>query len=297
VITIRPLQPGDEPALERFLLAHLDSSMFLLGNLRKAGLQNRDAPGSGYYVAAFAAGEIAGVVAHYWNGMLISQAPVHLDRLWREAATNSGRAVAGTVGPAAQVRVIRQGLGLAPDNLQMAEEEGLFALDLDHLCLPPALVNGAVHGRPLAAQDVDQVAAWRAAYNIEALGAADTPALYIESQATITRSLREGTTWVLEAAGALVASTSFNTTTAEAVQVGGVWTPPALRGRGYARAVVAASLRDAKTAGAQRAILFTGDTNQAAQKAYRALGFTRIGDFGLCLLQTPVMFTARSNQC
>lgn len=291
--TIRSLHPGDEPLLERFLLKQLDSSMFLLGNLRKAGLQNRDTPGSGYYVAALEAGEISGVVAHYWNGMVISQAPVHLDPLWREAAAHSGRAVTGVVGPAAQVRVIRQGLALAPDNLQMAEEEGLFALDLDQLHLPPALVNGAVLGRPLAAKDVDQVAAWRAAYNIEALGAADTPDLYTQSQATIERSLREATTWVLEAAGELVASTSFNTTTAEAVQVGGVWTPPPLRGRGYARAVVAASLRDAKMAGASRAILFTGDTNGAAQRAYRALGFTRVGDFGLCLLRTPVMIGAQ----
>lgn len=293
MLTIRPLQPGDEPALERFLLAHLDSSMFLLGNLRKAGLQQRDTPGSGYYVAAIEADEISGVVAHYWNGMLISQAPVHLDALWREAAANSGRAVAGAVGPATQVRTIRQGLALAADNLQMAEEEGLFALDLDQLRLPPALVNGEVHGRPLTAKDVEQAVAWRAAYNIEALGAADTPELYTQSQATIERALREGTTWVLEAAGELVASTSFNTTTTEAVQVGGVWTPPHLRGRGYARAVVAASLRDAKAAGARRAILFTGDTNVAAQKAYRALGFARVGDFGLCLLRTPVMFARK----
>ncbi len=85
-----------------------------------------------------------------------------------------------------------------------------------------------------------------------------------------------------------MAMSSFNTAIDEAVQVGGVWTPPALRRRGYARAVVAASLRDARAEGVQRAILFTGDTNIAAQKAYRAIGFQGVGDYGLLLLKEGV---------
>lgn len=38
--TIRVLQPGDEAALEAFLLPRIDSSMFLVGNLRAAGLDD-----------------------------------------------------------------------------------------------------------------------------------------------------------------------------------------------------------------------------------------------------------------
>ena len=66
-----------------------------------------------------------------------------------------------------------------------------------------------------------------------------------------------------------------------------MWTPPQLRGRGYARGVVGASLRDARAAGATRAILFTGDDNHAAQKAYRSLGFEVVGEYGLVLLREP----------
>ncbi|MEZ4613991.1 MAG: hypothetical protein R2867_00555 [Caldilineaceae bacterium] len=51
--TIRQLHPGDETTLERFLLAHLDSSMFLLSNLRNAGLADTGERYSGSYVAAF----------------------------------------------------------------------------------------------------------------------------------------------------------------------------------------------------------------------------------------------------
>lgn len=66
------------------------------------------------------------------------------------------------------------------------------------------------------------------------------------------------------------------------VQVGGVYTPPALRSRGYARCAVAGSLLAARAEGAERAILFTN--NPAAVRAYEALGFARIGEYALVLL-------------
>jgi GNAT superfamily N-acetyltransferase len=61
----------------------------------------------------------------------------------------------------------------------------------------------------------------------------------------------------------------------------GVYTPPELRGRGHARAVVATSLIDARAAGATRAILFTPRPNAVA--AYRAVGFAPIGHYAVVL--------------
>ncbi len=79
----------------------------------------------------------------------------------------------------------------------------------------------------------------------------------------------------------------FNTRIPEAVQVGGVYTPPALRSRGYARCVVAASLLAARDEGAALGVLFTGEDNIPAQRAYIALGFRHVGAFGLTLLREP----------
>ena len=62
-------------------------------------------------------------------------------------------------------------------------------------------------------------------------------------------------------------------------------TPPELRRRGYARAVVAASLLDARAEGAERSILFTPVENIPAQRAYEALGYRHIGDYRLFLLR------------
>lgn len=61
------------------------------------------------------------------------------------------------------------------------------------------------------------------------------------------------------------------------VQVGGVYTPPGQRSRGFARRAVALHLAEAHGYGVQEAILFAAGT--AAVRAYRKLGFERIGDY------------------
>jgi predicted GNAT family acetyltransferase len=58
---------------------------------------------------------------------------------------------------------------------------------------------------------------------------------------------------------------------------------PARRGRGYGRAVVAGALADARADGVRRSILFTPEDNVAAHKAYLAIGFQIVGDYGLIL--------------
>ena len=72
----------------------------------------------------------------------------------------------------------------------------------------------------------------------------------------------------------------------ETVQIGAVWTPPELRGRGYARAVVAGALRTAASEGARRAVLFTGESNTPARQTYQGLGFRRVGDYGIVLFSS-----------
>ena len=78
--------------------------------------------------------------------------------------------------------------------------------------------------------------------------------------------------------------TAFSAVLPDMVQVGGVFTPVERRGRGYGRAVVAGSLLDARADGVVEAILFTEAENHPAQRAYEALGFERIGDYGMVML-------------
>jgi predicted GNAT family acetyltransferase len=289
--TIKILQPGDEAALEAFLLPHVDTSMFLIGNMRAVGLVDTGQPYTGTYTAAFEDDKIVGVMAHYWNQNLIFQAPVHLDALWRAAVKASERPIKGLIGPDDQVSLAREVLNIDETNIQVGETEKLYSLNLTDLIVPDSLNSGQVQGRRIEPRDVDLVTQWRVSYSLEALKEKDTPQLRENCRAAIERSLKEQNTWILEEEGKPVACSSFNTSIKEAVQVGGVWTPPELRRRGYGRCVVAASLLDARTEGIEKAILFTPNSNIPAQKAYTALGFQYIGDYCILILQSPLSTT------
>jgi ribosomal protein S18 acetylase RimI-like enzyme len=285
---VRILKPGDEVALEAFLRPRVESSMFLIGNLRAAGLVDQGQTYQGTYAARFKDERIVGVVAHYWNQSLVLQAPVDLIALGAEAVQGSGRPVRGLIGPGDQVAAAKEALDIHGPNVQMDETENLYSLALDDLVVPGSLASGRVKGRRAEPGDVDLLTEWGVAYSVEALGEENGPRLRQICRKQTERSLREKRTWVLEDEGRPVACSSFNTAIEEAVQVGGVWTPPDLRRRGYGRAVVAASLLDARSEGASMGILFTGEDNIAAQKAYEALGFRCIGDYSIVLLRSAL---------
>lgn len=87
--------------------------------------------------------------------------------------------------------------------------------------------------------------------------------------------------FVATSLGERVAYSAFNATVSEVVQIGGVWTPRALRGRGHGRSVVAGSLQYARDRGARMAVLFTAEDNLPAQRAYAGIGFEPIGNYGI----------------
>ena len=285
---IRILQPGDEVALEAFLLPRVDSSMFLVGNMRTAGLHDRGRRFDGTYSAVFNGDEIIGVVAHYWNQNLILQASDHLDALCQAAAAASGRPVKGVLGPGDQVQTVKEALNIVESQIQMDETEILYSLSLAELVVPAQLGSGTCRARRVKPSDLGLMTEWRVAFSLESLGEHDSPELWARCRASVERATRDGTIWVLVSDGKPVATTAFNTALSEVVQIGGVWTPPAHRSLGYGRSAVAASLLDVRAEGAEKAILFTGESNIAAQRAYTALGFQIIGDYRILLLRSSL---------
>jgi RimJ/RimL family protein N-acetyltransferase len=300
VYTVRILEPADQPALEAFCLPRIATSMFLLSNSRAAGLVDRGERYQGTYAGAFldlTDGEgpkCVGVVAHCWNKMLIPQAPDHLDELWRAAVRASGRPIGGALGPADQVGAMVEAWRAEGWSVEMRldQQEKLYVLPLEELRVPEALRTGQLRGRRITAADVDQVVCWTVAFDVESLHEEDGPRERQSARASVEHKLEDGHLWVVEArtaAGDLpVAVSGLNAALREAVQIGPVYTPPELRCRGYARAVVAASLLDVRAQGVHTAILFTGEDNLPAQKAYAALGFRHVGMFRLVLLKTPI---------
>jgi RimJ/RimL family protein N-acetyltransferase len=285
VAELRKLVPGDESRLFEFLSPYTESSLFLFANVERVGFADHGERFQGTYVASMEAdGAITAVAAHSWNGIVMLQGDRGVERAARHAVELSGRKVSGFIGPWSLVCRSRKAFGLDQTRAAHDGAELLFSLSLDALRVPPLLSNSDVALRaPTAAEASGVLAAWRADYQCETLGTIRTPEQE-QSARRETEGWREaGSLWVLTVADEIVAMTGFNAETRGIVQVGGVFTPPARRGRGYARAAVAASLALARERGVRRSILFTAETNQAARRAYVALGYEAIGDFGLVL--------------
>ena len=284
-IEVRQLSAGDAPALETFLGRHADNSMFLRSNARAAGLGYHGRPLEAEYVAAFAGERIVAVAAHAWNGMVLVQAPRidHVAAVARAAVAPSGRPVAGITGPADQVAAARSALGFEGRPAAKFGREELFALDLADLLVPVPLAEGRWICRRPREDELDLAAAWRVGFLIEALHHSGGSDLRDQAAAEVRQAHQRQVDWMLLDAARPVAYSIFNAALPDIVQVGGVWTPPELRGRGYGRAVVAGSLLDARGRGVTRAVLFA--EREDAKRAYRGLGFTALGEYGLLLFE------------
>jgi len=278
---VRTLRPGDEARLSAFLETKAESSMFLRANLAAAGLVDTGGPYTGTYVGALQSDRVVAVAALFWNGNLMLQAPDHLGPVLAHLSRLAVRPIRGMLGPHGQAIEARRLLGLADAPTRTDSHEDLFALDLADLIAPAPLADGRWLARRTRDDDLPQVKAWRLAANLESSTIADTPELRAEVEEFVERCHRERVWWVLEEEGRLVAMSNFNARIPDTVQIGAVYTPPELRGRGYARAAVAGSLLAARDEGVSRSILFTGRTNTPAQKAYRAIGFRVVGDYAL----------------
>jgi ribosomal protein S18 acetylase RimI-like enzyme len=285
-VDVRVLGPGDEKHVEALLAAHADSSLFLRRNLAVTGFVDTGERYQGAWAGAFETGRLVAVAQHTRFSSVVVQAPVHAGAVTREAVRASGRPVGGFIGPWAQALEARAALGLADAPMRMESHEGLYALPLDALVVPALLTSGRGRCRRSSAADLDVLAAWRAGYRVETNAETDGPKLRAASRQDVELGVAERTGWVLEIDGAPVAYQQFNATLPEVVQVGGVWTPPPRRGRGYGRAVVAGALLAARAEGARRGVLFTGESNLPARRAYAALGFTRVVDWALLFLET-----------
>ena len=283
---LRLLRPGDEAALDTFLARHPDTSMFLRSNARSAGLTDRGQPMQATYVAVLDGERIRGVAAHCWNGMVLVQAPDAADAaaVARDAVRRSRRTVTGFSGPWSQVVAARAALGLGAAPTTKDSRDELYVLDLTRLVVPQELASGTLRCRHPTESELELLVDWRVRFAVEALGATDGPDLHQASTDDVRLQHERGTDWLLLAGAAPVSYSVFNAMLPDIVQIGGVWTAPEFRGRGYTRSVVAGSLLSARKQGIERAVLFADPTNEAARRAYLFLGFRITGDYGLVLL-------------
>lgn len=276
---LRPAGPQDIPQIDAFLCDHLVDSVFPLSNLRRFGLAGDLHPSAMRFWIARADQNITACLGLSNAGYLMPQLPHWSD--WSQLPNIlHAQQIKGLLGGAQQASVCRAALGLDQTATDLDSTEKQYSLDLRQLTIPTT----PCHLVPLSAHNRDIAISWRTAYHIHTMG---SPVDAAKDWATrnIDAYLQADSHRILMHHDQPVAMTGFNATLPELVQIGGVYTPPALRGSGYARTAVALHLAQAHRNGVPRAVLAAA--NPAAERAYEAIGFEQIGHFAMILFSQP----------
>lgn len=267
---------ADVAAIDGFLAAHIETSMFPLSNLRSFGLDGEASFAPRVWLREVA-GEITDVLSMTREGMVMPQCPTGP---WADVAQAlRGRSVVGVIGPGRQARAVIAACGVEGAATTLDEDEPFLRLDMADLVVP----EGVGRIVPIGDADGAVIVEWMMTYQREAL---HTPEAEVRRHAegSLKRYVAKGSHVVLMEGDVPLAMTGFNAQLPGIVQIGGVFTPVPLRGRGYARRALALHLAQVT---AERAVLFSA--NEAARRAYEAIGFRRDGDWTLCLFEAPVV--------
>lgn len=270
---MQPLTPEAIPAALDWLTAQAQGPLFLEHNLRCHGLAGDDPLSVHVWHGA------GGMIGLTVGGVLLPQIPDPAS--WPDArAVLRARAITGIIAEAAQTAAARAALSIPP-GARLDRIEPAFSLNLDDLIQPDTT---GLTLRAISPGDLPLLYRWNTDYRIETMN--ESP----ETAATLAcaniDSYAAGQSHAILWRGAdPVAMTGFNARLPDRVQIGGVYTPPALRRRGHARAAVALHLAEARAQGIKRAFLFAA--NDRAARAYTALGFRPAGQVGLLILDPP----------
>lgn len=163
---------------------------------------------------------------------------------------------------------------------EIARQMALRVFELRAVIAPPP-VPGKL--RPATPADVDLLFAWYAAFHAEAAPMEPAPV-----RTNVERSLAEGNIYLWEDSGRPVSLAAKSRRTPHGCTIGPVYTPPDVRGRGYASACVAALSQHILDEGKAFCTLFTDLANPTSNHIYQQIGYRPVNDFALYTLRASL---------
>ncbi|HWL35867.1 MAG TPA: GNAT family N-acetyltransferase [Frankiaceae bacterium] len=148
---------------------------------------------------------------------------------------------------------------------RVTREQGVYVL---RALVPPRPAPGAP--RVATSDDYDVTTAWAAAF-------AEEVGLPAGDLARMRDRVDEGMVWLWDDGGP-VSLAGCGGFTPNGARVGPVYTPPGLRGRGYASAVTAGATEALLGRGLAYTFLYTDLANPTSNRIYRALGYEHVAD-------------------
>lgn len=173
---------------------------------------------------------------------------------------------AGVIGPKLTTSWF---IGRAQElGLQFVEIEKMLIWSIDGA---PHYPGSSGHSRVATTEDLPLLQAWMPAFQAEA-----NPYDPLPSKTEILRGARDGhiTLWVDQ--GEPVAMAGICRWLRTAASITGVYTPPELRGHGYAGSVTAAAVGRIYAEGRDLVSLYTNMADPAANRCYEKIGFEKV---------------------
>ncbi|MGP6086998.1 GNAT family N-acetyltransferase [Antarctobacter jejuensis] len=276
---IRKATPEDSVAIAAFLDPHIETSMFLLGNLEVHGIGNTTHRNATSYFLRETGDGITGVFGCTNGGFLMCQLPgLTATEAQTYAHLLKGYTLHGMTGEDAQVRTILDALPVPDDAWGLNRAEPLYRLSITGLTAPDQI-------RAPTEADVPLLAEWYAAY-MQETETAPPGDLAQAAQTRAGQAVGSPRVRLLIEDGTPTAMAAFNARAGTAVQVGGVYVPKGLRRQGRGGRVVKALLAEAAGQGITTAILFAA--SESAAHSYERIGFDHIGAYRVALLRAAI---------
>jgi GNAT superfamily N-acetyltransferase len=184
----------------------------------------------------------------------------------------AGRPLSGVNGEPAAAEAFASAWRAAHRGGQATMERRLRLYRLGELAWP----DPAPDGGPRVAADADAplLTAWFTAFadEVHDMDAGEGQAVAVRDK------LSYGGALIWEAGGQPVSVACVTRQVVKMIRIGPVYTPPELRGRGYASAVTAEASRRARAAGAEEVLLYTDLANPTSNSIYQRIGYRAVED-------------------
>lgn len=261
-----------------YLDRHIETSMFLLQNLKEHGAGKGEHQNSGNFYQVIDNGEVKGifVLANRGNVLLQIDLDVSLSKIYQTLLKEETK-ITGVLGDNDQVFDFWQMVKAKNKNLEekFTSAEYLYKCDL----LDKTLLD--IDGGEIFPADQFEV------YNEFTHGFYSDQGLpdYSTTEQRKERfeyNIKQKQVWSLSQHEKIVSTCALNACYKNLGQVGGVYTPPEYRRKGFSKKCMQKLLYDCKNLhGLEKIILFTGENNIPAQRVYEAIGFEKIGRYGM----------------
>jgi predicted GNAT family acetyltransferase len=269
---IRPLQEEDRERALRFLDRDHECNLIMIYDMDHFGLENQGHPFQGDYYGVFSGAGLSGIAALFNFGSLFIYTPdagsapelvEYMVALERKPSYVIGRTE--WAGPVIE--------GLREQGLQPAGAEEQEYMVLSRDSFRPRSGPGT---RFAELRDLQRLIELNRAFQIEYFGGLTEAEEELGRMAEV-RMERAGIA-VAEADGQIVSKAESMVRTSRAALIGGVFTVPEYRGRGFSFACMSLLCEEILSS-IGRACLNVAKENVPAQRVYRGLGFERFCDY------------------